>query len=498
MNPLKKLAGQTAIYGLSSIIGRFLNFLLIPLYTHVLPEHEYGVVTEMYTYLALLIIILTYGMETAYFRFSESTLDKKKVYATALTSLILTSLIFLVSAVMFSSQIAAVLGYPDNTEYVVWFAMIIAFDAISAIPFAKLRSENKATAFATIKLVNISINIGLNLLFILAAPHLFSETLGFNGLFLGPRAGVGYIFIANLVASSATLLLLFIWSGQIRIGIDLHIWKEMLVYALPLLILGVAGSINETLDRLMLKYRLPLDFESRMAAVGVYGACYKLAMILTLFVQSFRYAAEPFYFSHEKEKDALKTYANIMTYFSAVCGLIFLAIMVYMDIVKTLIGERYHVGLKVVPIILLANVFLGFFYNLSIWYKLRKKTFTGAMITVCGAAITIVGNYFWIPAYGYMASAWVTLVCYMSMAFLSYWIGKKHLPVPYHLPKVIGYIILALGLYYLNGFMPEMPFWMAQIANTFFIFVYLLAVISTNPELLEKLKTLRRPQHDKN
>jgi O-antigen/teichoic acid export membrane protein len=458
-NPLKKLAGQTAIYGLPSIVGRLLNWFLVPMYLGIaeFTTNQYGIVTEMYSYVAFLVVFLTYGMETAFFRFSsQDEEDKKKVYSTIIISLFITSGIFIGSAFLFEQPIANWLQYPNNTEFVTWFALIVGLDAISSIPMAKLRADKNPLKFGGVNLANIAVNIGLNLFFLAYCLPKFraEETNWLIETFYNPEIGVGYVFISNLIASGVKFVLLLPDMLKARYGFEISLLKKMFVYSLPLLVFGLAGIVNETIDRIMLK-RILFDVigeTKTMSEIGIYGACYKLSIIITLFIQAFRYAAEPFFFAHEKEKNAKDTYAIIMNYFVIVCALIFLGVMLFMDVfIKIFIpNEAFWAGLPVVPILLFANIFLGIYYNQSIWYKLSGKTKYGAYIGIFGAVLTIAINYIWIIEYSYMASAWATLVCYASMTILSFILGQKHYPINYNFGKIGLYLSLALGLYFLT------------------------------------------------
>ncbi len=432
MNPLKKLVGQTAIYGLSSVIGRLLNYLLVPLYTRYFLPAEYGVVTEIYAYVAFLVIILTYGLETAFFRFSQKDNDVKVVYSTALISLIVSSIIFVILMFISSSEIANWMGYAGHTEYIEWFAIIIALDAISSISFAKLRAQNKAIRFASIRLVNIFVNISLNIYFIVYQEF-----------------GIEYIFIANLISSVITIFLLLpemltsVWS------FDKILWKKMMIYALPLLIAGLAGMTNETIDRILLKHLLP-NPATAATELGLYGAFYKLSIIMMLFIQTFRFAAEPFFFAQEKEGNGKYIYADVMKYFTIIMAVIFLGVTIFYEFIKGFLGSEYHDerGFLVVSILLLANLFLGIYYNLSIWYKLTEKTKYGAYLSIFGAIITLALNFMLIPIIGFVGSAWATLVCYFSMTIASYYLGKKHFPVPYNIKRIVLYLLSMLGIYF--------------------------------------------------
>lgn len=449
-SPLKKLAGQTAVYGLSSIVGRLLNYLLVPLYTRLFAPEVYGIVTELYAYVTFLLILLTYGLETGFFRFAQDKTNFDKVYTSILASITITSTVFIGLLVLFLKPIANVMQYGEHTEYILWLGLIVALDAFISIPFAKLRLQNKAWKFAIIRLVNIGINIGLNLFFLLLCPKLLLSNP--DSIFLeiySPAIGVGYVFIANLVANILTFLMLLPEIFNVKLRFDYHLLKQILKYSLPLLIAGFAGMINETLDRVLLKHLVP-DGINAMAQLGIYGANYKLAILMTLFIQMFRYAAEPFFFNNKNESNARELYAKATKYFIIAGLMIFLGVMFYIDIIKYFIDVKYHEGLQVVPILLLANLFLGIFFNFSIWYKLNDMTKYGAWLAIIGAAITIILNLVLIPAYGYVGSAWATLICYVIMTMLSFYWGQKHYKVPYEIWNAVFYFALALVLYYVS------------------------------------------------
>lgn len=453
MNPFKKLASQTAIYGLPTIVGRLLNYLLVPLYTNVFSPAEYGVVTELYAYVSFLGVLLTYGMETALFHFSEKREEKELVFSNALIALFSTSLLFLVTVFVFLKPLAALLQYESHSEYLIWFAFIIVLDTVTAIPFAKLRQANRPKAFAIVKSTNIFLNILFNLFFIVFCARVYSHPdspfYSFVSLVYSPSIGVGYIFISNLIASFATLLLLLPGLLSVKYKLDIPLLKKMLLYALPLLIGGLAGMVNETMDRILLKYLLPAGSDS-MAQIGIYGACYKVSIIMTIFIQTYRYAAEPFFFSEAKNKNAPETYAKVLKYFVIACCMIFLATVLYMDIVKYFVGEKFREGLFIVPILLMANLCLGVFFNLSIWYKLSGQTKYGAYLTILGACITLVCNYFWIPKFGYAGAAWATLACYATIMIASYSIGQRFYYIRYDLKSILGYFAFALAIYFIS------------------------------------------------
>jgi len=482
LNPIKKLAGQTVIYGFSSIIGRILNYLLVPLYTRVFTQGEYGVVNVMYAFVAVAFIVLTYGMETTYFRYSEIEKEKKNVYNTILSSILTSSLIFLFFVIVFAKDVARLIEYPDNFEYVILFGFILAFDAITAIPFAKLRAQNRPIKFATIKFVNIAVNIGLNLMFLLLCPFLLKvanpSVSKIILLFFKPEWSlIIYVFISNLAASAITLVLLYSELKDFRFNFDFKLWKKMMVYSLPLILTGLAGVMNETYGRLLMKYILPKDIAEQQ--IGIYSASIKIAFLLNLFVQAFRYAAEPFFFSHEKEKDSRIVYARVMNYFVIATSFIFLGLMLYIDIVVLIIGVNFREGIAVIPILLMGYLFLGIFYNLSIWYKLTNKTIYGAFIAIGGAVLTVVFNLLWIPRFGYMGSAWAALLCYGSMMIASYFIGMKYYLINYQIGKIIAYISLSIVLVLINHFVKIEDVIFRFLVSTFLLSIFILTVYIT-------------------
>lgn len=451
MNPLKKLASQTAVYGLSQILGRFVNYLLVPLYTTIFTTGEYGVVTLMYAYVSFFNVLLTYGMETAFFRFSQKSDNPQNVYATALTSICSTSLFFVVVFILFSEQLASLIKLPEHPEYIIYFTLIIAIDAVSSIPFAYLRQQNKPVKFAIVKNVNIFSNILLNLYFLMLCPYAV-KTWGIQLPFYNPTIGIGYIFISNLLANVINIPLLAKEFLAIRSGnFSKTLWKEMLIYALPMMIVGFAGMINETLDRTLITWFYP-DPEVGRSMNGIYGANYKLSILMSLFIQAFRYAAEPFFFAHAKTTDKRTIYAEVMNYFVIVCLFLFLLVTLFIDVFQYFIGAEFRAGLKIVPILLLANMFLGIYYNISIWYKLSDQTNKGAIISLIGAGITILFNVWFIPLFGYVGSAWATFICYLSMMIICYVMGQKYYAIPYNAVKVLGYIAFALILYAISHF----------------------------------------------
>lgn len=475
MNPLRKLASQTAIYGLSSIVGRFLNYLLVPLYTYYFSTAEYGVVAEFYAYAGFFAVLLVFGLETGYFRFrQQSGGENDRTYSTALIFLLASNLLFLLAICLLTPKLADLLQYRDHPEYIRWFALILTLDAIAAAPFARLRAENRALRFAAVKILEILVTVGLNLFFIVYLKHAYEETpASFAAKLYDPAMGVGYIFISNLIGSGFKLLLLLPQFRSLTAGFDAALFRRMIAYSSPMIVIGLAGIVNEMLDRAILKYLLPYDARTNLEMLGVYGACYKLSILMSLFIQAFRYAGEPFFFAYAERQDAKKIYAKVMNYFVIFCIFVFLLVTLYMDIFQYFIGEAFRAGLKVVPILLMANLFLGIYVNLSVWYKLTDKTLTGAAVALTGSLLTVVLNIWWIPLFGYIGSAWATLVCYGSMTVISYWLGRKHYPVDYDLKRIIGYLLLGLSLYFANPRLIEASGWHPLISATLLIGFYL-------------------------
>ena len=448
-NPIKQLFGQTAVYGLGIVLPRLLNYLLLtPFYTRVFEKATYGVITELYAYVVFLLVILTYGMETGFFRYTSNSDQKEKVYTTVLSALFITSSLFIISMLLWGGQVSKVLGYASNPEYIKWLAIIVGVDAFTSIPFARIRLYNRAGKYAFIRIVEVSINIGLNLFFLYYCPkHPESELVS---MVYREEIGVGYVLIANMIASlSKIFLLLSEILAAFRSTFDRKLMNTLLRYSYPLLVAGLAGTVNEALDRILLKHMIPAD-QNPMEQLGIYGANYKLAVLMTLFVQMFKYAAEPFFFSKSGEKNAKKLYADVMTFFVVAGLFIFLLVNLYLDYFILFIGKSFREGSHIVPVILMANLVMGIFFNLSIWYKLTNKTKIGAVLVILGALITVVINLLFIPKYGFLASAWAHLICYSVMVVLSYLWSRKHYAVPYRIGRILVYIAFALVIYFIN------------------------------------------------
>lgn len=446
MGSLRKLASETAVYGITHTIGRLLNFLLVPLYTKLFLPEEYGVISVLYSVVGFANVLLLYGMETAFFNFTRTN-PVYRVYTTALFSVWSTGLLFIIGGLYYSGEIAGFLEYPQHQDLIRLFIIILALDAFSALPLALLRFENRPLRFAWVRMSNIFLNIGSNLFFLLFVPYLIRK--GFSIPWYDQSYGIGYIVVSNLVASSVMFLMLIPQWGRFRPAIDLLLWRQMFRYAYPLIFVGLAGIVNETLDRILLKKLLPdhiADFD-----VGVYSAFYKLSIIMTLFVQAFRFGAEPFFFRQSGGRDSVISYARIMHYFVIATVFIYLATTAFLpDIAPIVVRSRVYFehpdALRIVPVLLLANLFLGILYNLNFWYKLSNRTGMGMWVSIGGAILTIVLNYVLIPRIGIMGSAIATLMVYLSMSVSSYLLGRKFYPIPYRLKPVFIYIGIGLLL----------------------------------------------------
>ncbi len=455
MAEMKNLAKQTAIYGISSILGKFLNWCLVPLYTYILTSSsEYGVVTNLYAWTALLLVLLTYGMETGFFRFINKGEDEpQKVYSSVLCCVGITSILFAILTTIGSQSIANLLGYPSHPEYITIMCVIVAMDAFGCIPFAYLRYENKAARFAIIKLIMILINIFFNIFFLLICPKLMEQSPSLVDWFYNPEYGVGYVFVSNLFSTIAVTIMLLPQILKAKLRIDWDLLKKILGYSLPLLILGIAGIMNQTVDKIIFPYLIAdrLEAESQL---GIYGACFKVAMVMMVFTQAFRYAYEPFVFAQNKGGDKKKEYADAMKFFIIFSLLIILGMVFFLDILKYLIRSDYWEGLRVVPIILFSYLFQGVFFNLSLWYKLIDKTYFGAILSLIGLLITLLVNIFFVPTYGYMASAMASLCCYFVIMLISYFLGQKYYTINYDLKSIAIYLVVALAMLAIQHYSP--------------------------------------------
>jgi O-antigen/teichoic acid export membrane protein len=445
MNDIRKLAGQTVIYGFGTVVPRFLNYaLLTPFYTYILGREQYGVVTELYAWMVLMLVILTYGMETTYFRFAGKKAPATQVYSTALTSLFATSAFFIIAVSLFIKPVSGFLGYGAHPEYIRMFAWIVAIDAFSAIPFAWLRNHNKAAIFSVLKIINVAVTVIVVFFFLKIAPEMADKGREWILKIYNPEIQVGYVFVANLAGSSFTLLCLLPFIVKIRPAFDRKLLGKMLSYSWPLLIGGMAGSLNEVLDKILLR-RLIGGAEG-LATVGLYGAGYKVGVLMSLFIQMYRFAAEPFFFEKAGSHDAKRTYAVTMKYFVITALILFLGINLYIEAIQVIIGPMFRESLVVVPIVSMGYLLLGIFINQSIWYKVDDKTIYGAWITIAGAAVTVVVNVIFVPSYGYMAAAWAHVACYLSMVLISYAVGQRFYPIKYETVKIVIYMGIAILL----------------------------------------------------
>ncbi len=487
MNPFKKLAGDTAIYGVSSIVGRFLNWWLVPYYSFMFLPGEYAVVTNMYAYVSFFLVLLIYGMETSYFRFASRNKNPEEVYSTSLISLFFTTIAFVLFASVFRSEIARLIQYPEHSEYILWFAIILGIDSFTAIPFARLRLNNRPVKFAAIRFISIAITIGFNLFFISLCPRLIANNPdSIIRIFYSEDIGVGYVFISNLLASVITLLLLLPEIFRISFTFNKKLLKQMLSYGFPILIVGLAGMVNQNIDKVLIPFLLP-DDQNPMIQLGIYGANYKLAVLMNMFIQAFRYAFEPFFFARSNSKDDPKVYALIMKYFVIFGLIIFLGMVLYIDILKVIIDVEYHEGLKVVPLILMANLFFGMYFTLSLWYKLKDMTRYGAYMALIGAAITLVLNVVLIPVMGYMGSAVAVLVCFFTMVVISYLLGQKYYYVPYNIKRIGTYFFIALILFFISFYTSGLELIMKYMTHTIFITIFVVIVFSLEKNEIRRI-----------
>ena len=450
MAGLKSLLKDTAIYGISSIVGRFLNYLLVPIYAASMSAASggYGVVTEVYAWTALLMVILTYGMETTFFRFvNKDTETPQKVYSTVLTMVGSTSLLFVALGMVFLHPIASMMGYAEHPWYVGMMMIVVAMDAFQCLPFSYLRYKRKPLVFAGLKMLFIVLNITLNLIYY----------VGMGG------SDVFYAFFFNLICTSVIMLLLI---PQIKLGggFDGKLAKRMLNYSYPILILGIAGILNQVADKIIFRHVYP--GEDAQVQLGIYGAASKIAMIMAMLTQAFRYAYEPFVFSKSKDKDSKLMYANAMKYFIIFTLLAFLAVVFYIDILKYILAPDYWSGLKVVPIVMMAEIFMGVYFNLSFWYKLIDETKWGAWFSFAGCAVLIAINVFFVPLYGYMACAWAGFAGYGVAMLLSYFVGQKKYPIQYDLKSIGKYVAMAGVLYVISEYLPFENVWVLLVIRT--------------------------------
>lgn len=441
MSTIKNLFKQTFVYGLATVLPRMVSFLLVPLYTDILPKEEYGEISVIFAYFVLINVILAYGMETAFFRFYNKSENPNSVLSTSGWSLVITSLLFTVVAYVTRDLIVEVTNIPlKYIELAIW---ILLLDALVIIPFAWLRAAEKPMRYAIIKIFNVAVNLGLNVFFLVYLKDLAEEYSFFRSIYVEDFK-ISYVFISNLIASGLTLLLMMPFYFRISFTFDSVLWRKMLSYGFPILIAGIAFSVNEVFDRILLDRLLPQDIAREQ--IGAYSACYKLAMFMTLFATAFRLGIEPFFFSHSSEENATTTYARITNYFVILGSLILLGVIVFADLLKILIikDSAYWEAMEIVPLILLANLFLGIYHNLSVWYKVTDRTKFGGYISLAGAAVTIALNLYLIPKIGYTGSAIATLAAYGLMMILSYYYGRKYYKVPYDMTRIGAYLLVSI------------------------------------------------------
>ena len=479
MANLKSLAKDTAIYGMSSILGRFLNYLLVPLYTSNISAASggYGIITNLYAYTALLLVILTYGMETTFFRYANKTNeDPQKVYSSTLIMVGFTSLLFIVLVSIFLQPLSGVMGYSDHSSYVWVMAATVSIDAFQCIPFAYLRYKKRPIKFAALKLLFIAFNIALNLLYFVVLPDLYKSYPEVIQHVYSPETGVGYAFYINLVCTASITFFFYKELTGFKYTFDKELAKRMLSYSWPILILGIAGILNQTADFILFPYLYKGSQAHQQ--LGIYGAASKIAMIMAMITQAFRYAYEPFVFGKGNDKDNRETYAIAMKYFIIFTLLAFLVVMGYINILRHIIGRDYWEGLKVVPIVMAGTIMMGVYFNLSFWYKLIDKTIWGAYFSGIGCFVLILINIIFVPQYGYMACAWAGLIGYATAMTLSYFVGQKKYPINYPLKSIGIYVLIAvfffIAITYSNQHLPKIY---ALAVNTLIIFAFIAHII---------------------
>jgi len=497
LSSIKKLAEQTVWYGASSIAARFLNYLLTPYLTGVLAVSGYGEMSLVYAAIPFLNVIFTYGIETAYFRFSHKEGFKKDIYSTSSISIFISTIFLTVLLLLAHTSVAHWLRLDDHPEFITYSALIIALDTLSTLPFARLRQEGRPRKFALIRITSILITIGLTYFFISVCPKIVAnDPTGLVAKYYIKNYGVGYVILANLIGSFITLILLSRELFAFKWKFNATVWKQIMIYSLPLIIAGFGGMINETFDRIMLGWWAPVhSVEAAKNEVAIYSGCYKLSILISLFIQAFRMGAEPFFFKQSEGENPQRTYARVMKFFVIAITVMFLTVALYLDIWKYFLSKKtYWTGLKVVPILLLANMFLGIYYNLSIWYKLTHKTISGAYITIIGAVITLVINYVFIPYYSYMACAWATFFCYGSMMVISFIWGQKAYRIPYAWKKLCAYIIIVILLFFVHR--TVIHFFNNRLVNisaaSFLLLIYLLFIMNIERKEFQKLPVIGR------
>ena len=443
MSLYKNLFKQTAIYGLATVLPRMFSFILVPLYTDLLPKAAYGKVTIIFAWMIFFNVILAYGMETTFFRFYNNETDKKAVIETTTVSIFWSTLLFLFPALLLKNYLAELSGI--DVQYIIYTIWILVLDALVIVPFSKLRAYQRPMIYAVIKIGNVVVNLSLNVFFLIYLPEIAQENPdSFLGSLYTENFEIGYIFVSNIIASLLTFIALSPNYFHVNWQFDFNLWKRMMRYGLPIMVAGIAFAINEQFDKILLGKLLPANIAE--AEVGVYSACYKLGLFMVLFRTAYTLGIEPFFFSHSKNENAPQTYATITKYFVIFGSFILLSVIVFADILKYLMirDSSYWEAMKVVPLIILANFFLGIYTNLSVWYKLIDKTYIGAYISIVGAIVTLVLNFLLIPKMSYYGSAIATIAAYGTMMGISYFLGNKYYPIPYDIKKITGYLGLSI------------------------------------------------------
>lgn len=502
MAGVKSLVKDTAIYGLSSIIGRFLNWCLVPLYVYVFPTEEYGIVSYLYSFTAVALVVLNYGMETGFFRFASKSDDPDKVYSTSLISVGTTSLIFILSATIFITPLSEAIKLEQYPDFVWILAVVVAIDAFSNLPFAYLRFKNRAMRFATIKMLNVGLNIGLNLFFILACPYIDDNAPSLIGWFYQPLGGadfgIGWIFVANFISSASILLMLTPELRGVKYRFDASLLRTMLRYSWPLLILGIAGIMSQNMGQMIIPYLFD-DQQAARSMVGIYGANIKIAIVMVMFTQAFRYAYEPFIFAQSKGEDKSRAYCDAMKFFIIFGLFIFLGVMFFLPLIKHFVSPAYWDGLRIVPIMMMAELFFGVFFNLSLWYKLTDRTRWGMYFSLIGFVVMLLLNVWLVPMFGpvdgYIGSALAAFIGYLVMMILSYIIGRRYYPLPYDLKRIGLYLVLAVVNFTL-GVVLYFPsaMWLTYTMRTLLLldYIFIVAILENVPLLTPMVKRLMK------
>lgn len=499
LSGIKQLAGQTIWYGLSNVLAKLLNFLLTPILTYLMVSNkglaEFGDFSLVYAWIGVANIAFTYGLETGYFRFcNDKAIDERKLFNTTFGSHIISTLLFTAIIIYFSQPISNFLEIGRFPQIITITALIIGFDTLATIPFAKLRQENRPRKYAFIKVFGIVINISLVIFFVYVAPTYFSNSDNFLFKAILSQNRVTLLVLANLIQSLFVFVLLFAEWSRFRFHLNKKLWQKVMHYSTPMIVIGLAGMVNEVMDRQMLLSFLPHSIEENKQIVGIYSANYKISIFITMFINAFRMAAEPFFFKQKNEKGAPYVYAKVMKWFVITLCIAFLFTGLYLHLWKYMIGSEYRVGLFIVPILLMANVFLGIYYNLSVWYKITDKMYWGIIITVIGAVITLIGNYVFIPKYEMLAGATVTMVCYGTMVVVAYVVGQKYYRIPYAWKKLTAYIVIMLLVFWLNNTIADYfsGFWLKTVIATIFMLGFIAFIAGVEKHELKNLPILNK------